>query len=168
MLRRAAAMRIHSEGQGPLPGYRLGAIALSVMLGMAATSALGAESVESRCKAITARVALPQPVAGDGRGCDAYALYYGTAGRAGVKSDPKAALACASTDQSKDREVSPLDGPAILATIYANGSGAPRDLDRAAAYVCRMNVAEAEQDQMLQALAKIRQDNGPSIFRVCD
>ena len=96
--------------------------------------------------------------------CDSSALLYGI----GRPADPVAARACAlreMTDHSDD----PGRGAATLATIYANGSGVPRNYDVAIAYACLIDGAPAEMDGRIKHLAKLRADGpGKAPFDVCD
>ncbi len=143
--------------------WRLALPALLLVL----PAASAADSVEARCRAIAARTALPPALPPPKGPCDAYALTYGIPGRSGRPPDPKAALACASAADPASEEI--LGGSAILATLYANGLGVPRDLDRAGAFVCRAGLAEAEQEGMLDALAAMRvAGDRVAPFAVCD
>ena len=112
------------------------------------------------CQSAKATV-LPKPMAAPA-GCDASALYYGI----GRVANPAAARACVLAHPDAN---DPLSGPALLATIYANGRGAPRDLGLAIAYACRIDGAPAEMDARLARLTKLKAD-GPAVvpFDICD
>ena len=104
---------------------------------------------------------LPKPATAPAE-CDASALYYGI----GRVANPVAARACALAHPDA---ADPLSGPALLATIYANGRGAPRDVDLAIAYACRIEGAPAEMDARIARLAKLKRDGpGTMPFDVCD
>ena len=109
----------------------------------------------------TKGTSLPTPPSAPAN-CDASALYYGT----GQVANPAAARACASAHPDTS---DPLGGRALLATIYANGRGAARDLDLAIAYACRMDGAPAEMDARIARLVKLKA-NGPGAapFDICD
>ncbi len=94
--------------------------------------------------------------------CDAGALYYGI----GRVANPVAARLCALADPAA---TGPSSGPALLATIYANGRGAPRDLDLAIAYACRIDGAPAEMDARIAHLTRLKAGAAnPIPFDVCD
>ena len=94
-------------------------------------------------------------------GCDSEALYYGI----GMPADPEAAFRCAQLEDGGDM----FGGDMMLATIYANGRGAPRDLDKAIAIACRTGWAPAEFDGRVSDLDDYRQQgDGPADFHWCD
>lgn len=112
-------------------------------------------------------VELPDPQRPDRRtqggmaGCSSEALYYGI----GVAADPQAAFRCAQLEEAETM----FGGDMMLATIYANGRGAPRDLDKAIALACRTGWAPAEFDGRVTALDEYRQKGGgPTDFHWCD
>jgi len=94
-------------------------------------------------------------------GCRSDALYYGI----GITADPQAALRCAELETAD----SMFGGDMMLATIYANGKGAPRDLDKAIALACRTGWAPAEFHWRVMHLDEMRrsgQKDGE--FHWCD
>jgi hypothetical protein len=126
-----------------------------------------AESV-SICKKVPGLQlpALPSSVKSD-PSCDPEALYYGI----GRSADPKAARLCALTHiaTADDAASDPFDGPGILATIYANGAGVPRDLDIAIGFACQIDGALAETDRRVLHLAKLKSEpNANKAFDICD
>ena len=100
------------------------------------------------------------------RGCDAEALYYGI----GVRRDPARARACAFTQAPAHPSLEPFAGRAMLMTIYANGTGARRDVDVAIHLACGIaGLAPAEYDARVTHLARLRgaARRGPD-FHYCD
>ena len=100
------------------------------------------------------------------RGCDAEALYYGI----GVRRDPERARLCAFTQTPSHQGLEPFAGRAMLMTIYANGTGARRDLDVAIHLACGIaGLAPAEYDARVNHLAGLRgaQPSG-RVFHYCD
>lgn len=91
--------------------------------------------------------------------CHSDALYYGI----GVKADPQAAFRCAELEDAD----SMWGGDMMLATIYANGKGAPRDLDKAIALACRTGWAPAEFNGRVRHLDEMRRSGGTD-FHWCD
>jgi TPR repeat protein len=95
------------------------------------------------------------------QGCDAFALYHGIGG----PQDFTMARHCA-LQQREDMGRSHaangithfpvLDGSGVLAMIYANGAGVPRNLDVAIHMACEMNGAAAEMDSRVTALGEMR------------
>jgi hypothetical protein len=74
-------------------------------------------------------------------GCDGEALYYGI----GRPVDLAAARKCAYV-QRDDQQAPPIAGSAILLMVYANGKGAPMNLDLAVRFACESGFAPAERD----------------------
>ena len=107
---------------------------------------------------------LPPVGAGAPEGCDSSALLYG----ADRPPDPAAARACAAREMTKS-DSPPTGGAGTLATIYANGTGVPRDYDIAIAYACTVDGAPAEMDGRIKHLARLKA-NGPdkTPFDFCD
>lgn len=91
--------------------------------------------------------------------CRSDALYYGI----GVKADPQTALRCAELEDADAM----WGGDMMLATIYANGKGAPRNLDKAIALACRTGWAPAEFNGRVLHLDEMRR-SGDSDFHWCD
>ncbi|MGE4279497.1 MAG: hypothetical protein AB7G62_07915, partial [Magnetospirillum sp.] len=84
--------------------------------------------------------------------CHSDALYYGI----GMKADEKAAFRCAQLEEAGTM----WGGDMMLATIYANGKGAPRDLDKAIALACREGWAPAEYNGRVRHLDDMRRSGG--------
>jgi TPR repeat protein len=95
------------------------------------------------------------------QGCDAFALYHGIGG----PQDFAKARHCAllqREDMGRDHAANGithfpvLDGSGVLAMLYANGAGVPRNLDVALHMACEMNGAAAEMDSRITALGEMR------------
>ena len=101
-------------------------------------------------------------------GCDGAALYYGI----GRKPDVRAARACAlhAPADSDDVMEMAFGGPALLAMIYANGDGVPRNDDLAIAYACKAGGAPAEIEGRVAHLRKRKGEAAApgSRFDMCD
>ena len=98
-------------------------------------------------------------------GCDPEDLYYGITSPA----DPVKARLCAYRDAPAD-QTNPLDrGKTVLMMIYANGSGAKRNLDLAMRLACELWSAPAELDTRLDHLERLRGERAEqSTFDICD
>ncbi len=100
--------------------------------------------------------------------CSSQALYYGI----GRPADPKAARLCAILEkQSADPQVEDFGftGDRTLMLVYANGLGAPRDLDVATALACRTAAAPAEVDARVRHLARLKAEHWTgTTFSLCD
>lgn len=100
--------------------------------------------------------------------CSSEALYYGI----GRPADPKAARLCAFVEKrNADPQVTNygFTGDRILMTVYANGVGAPRNLDLATALACRSEAAPAEVDGRVKDLAGKKAANWTGTdFSLCD
>lgn len=93
--------------------------------------------------------------------CRSDALYYGI----GIKADAKAAYRCAQLESADTM----WGGDMMLATAYANGKGAPRDLDKAIALACRTGWAPAEFDGRVLHLNDMRSSGAKDVeFHWCD
>jgi len=93
------------------------------------------------------------------------ALYYGI----GVPPDPARALQHALREGAAPGDGATFSGDVMLMTIYANGVGAPRDLDRAIAIACNLDGAPAEMDGRVNHLAKLRDQRWAGHdFSFCD
>lgn len=93
--------------------------------------------------------------------CSSEALYYGI----GIPADPQAAFRCAELEYADMM----FGGDRILATIYANGKGAPRDLDKAIALACRTGWAPAEFNGRVRDLDELRRSGARDTeFHWCD
>lgn len=113
-------------------------------------------------------VSIPDPDRPDRRtelgltDCDSGALYYGI----GRPADPELAHACALAEAGGARH---FNGNSMLMTIYANGIGAPRDLDKAIAIACTIGGAPYEIDGRALSLHFHRiSGTGPNDFSWCD
>jgi hypothetical protein len=96
--------------------------------------------------------AAPRDAAPSLKGCSSEALYYGI----GMAPDPARALRCALQERSAPENGAALSGDVMLMTIYANGVGAPRDLDHAIAIACELGGAPAEEDGRVKHLAALK------------
>ncbi|MBR9970278.1 lysozyme inhibitor LprI family protein [Magnetospirillum sulfuroxidans] len=111
-------------------------------------------------------VALPDPHRQDQRpqggmsGCSSEALYY--MGRPG---DAPAAFACAQREAADEM----FGGDMMLMTLYANGKGTPRDLDKAIALACTLGGAPMEIHSRVQNLfARRGNPSSEAEFEWCD
>ena len=115
------------------------------------------------CKKAKAVTLPPQPGPA-AKDCDSSALLYGI----DRPVDPAAARACAAREMREDGD-NPAVGAATLATMYANGTGVPRDLDVAIAYACLINGAPVEMQGRLKHLAELKAKGpGAKPFDICD
>lgn len=139
-----------------------------------------ADATQKVCRAQLAAEppAVDWPSAGEQaqlKDCDSEALYYGI----GVAADPVAARKCALLE--REREVGPnapafaglgysyFSGTGILAMIYANGSGTPRNLDVAIHMACGVEDAPAASEGRIQALLDRKAGKGEGgPFEICD
>lgn len=100
--------------------------------------------------------------------CSSEALYFGIARPA----DPKAARLCASVEKrNADPQVTNFGytGDNTLMVVYANGLGAPRNLDVATALACRADGAPAENDGRVKHLAELKAKGWQGTdFSLCD
>ncbi|MBU6393181.1 MAG: hypothetical protein KGQ75_01265 [Sphingomonadales bacterium] len=139
-----------------------------------------ASSTQKVCQAQLAA----EPPASDGptpddrvrlKECDSEALYYGI----GIPADPVAARKCAMIE--REREIGPnaqefaglgysyFSGTGILAMIYANGAGTPRNLDVAIHMACGVEDAPAASEGRIQALLeRLAGKGGSKPFEICD
>jgi len=99
------------------------------------------------------------------RGCRSESLYYGI----GMPSDPARARQCAVRERTATGSRAAFAGDVMLMTIYANGVGAPRDLDHAIAIACELDGAPAEQDGRINHLATLKAEHWAGHdFSFCD
>ncbi|HUN83956.1 MAG TPA: lysozyme inhibitor LprI family protein [Terracidiphilus sp.] len=106
--------------------------------------------------------------------CNSYKLYAGI----GVKIDYAAARQCAWSERlAVQANLEPrytvgsvFGGSAMLAVLYANGEGVPKDLKLAERFVCEAGGAPAEIRIRLEHVASLAQSNSPSKskFDFCD
>lgn len=82
--------------------------------------------------------------------CDSVALYYGDEGAA----DPVRARQCAYLERAGG-DGGELGGSAMLAMIYANGKGVPRNLPLATKFACEAGGAPAEIDSRIEHLDQL-------------
>lgn len=96
--------------------------------------------------------------------CSSEALYYGIGGPA----DPERARQCAYLQlDAGDQEV--FGGSAMLMTIYANGVGAPRNLDLALRFACLVESAPAEREARVARLGRMKREQWKgTTFHLCD
>ena len=133
---------------------------------------MGPEYARSKaiCRSLKDVSFLPPPTApGSGalslKGCSSEALYYGI----GVRPDPARARQCALRERTAPDNRAALSGDIMLMTIYANGVGAPRDLDRAIAIACTLDGAPAEEDGRVNHLASLKAQHWAGHdFSFCD
>lgn len=133
----------------------------------------GAKPTESQliCRRVKGRAVSAADVADARRaapglkGCDAEALYYGI----GMKADPVKARQCAILNSAAGGGAadSHFDGEELLMVIYANGSGAPRDIDLAIHLACGLDAAPAEHDGRVASLAALKSRPGKTPFHYC-
>ncbi len=90
-------------------------------------------------------------LAGSLEGCDSEALYYGI----GRTADPVRARQCAFVEADRD-DGGVFSGRSMLMTIYANGRGAPRDLDVAIHLACGLEGAPMESHGWVTHLADLK------------
>lgn len=100
--------------------------------------------------------------------CDSQALYYGDNG----KPDPIRARQCAYLERggtvTGSGGVSTIGGSAVLAMIYANGMGVPRNLPMATKFACEAGGAPAEIDGRIEHLQQMAAASSPKRFDFCD
>lgn len=99
--------------------------------------------------------------------CDSYNLYFGF----NVPADPVAARKCAylQRDDKSRMMGNPFESSGLLAMIYANGKGAPRNFELAQKFSCEIDGAPAENAGRFEHLAKLRRQNWTgSDFNLCD
>lgn len=139
-------------------------IASALLLAPAVARADDDAGIKEACDTAQA-LELPKPgSAGPSpKGCDALALYDGVGG----PPDLAAARACA-LNAAGDRDLAfPPD--AVLAMIYANGDGVPRNDDLAIAYACKAGGAAAEiSGRVEHLLERKRQGAAAERFDFCD
>ena len=100
--------------------------------------------------------------------CSSEALYYGI----GRPADPRAARLCAVVEnRGADPQVTDFGftGDRMLMTVYANGLGAPRNLDLATALACRSGGSPDEIDGRVRHLATLGAEGWAGTdFSLCD
>lgn len=128
------------------------------------------EESKAICRAVRDREppAAHRPAAGHGLSagnCNSGALYYGL----GRTPDPEQARLCAFLEAEREQQPGdwPFRGRAMLMTIYANGSGVPRDLDLAIRYACELEAAPAESHGRVLHLAELRGGAAEEAFHYC-
>ena len=95
--------------------------------------------------------------------CHSQALYDGNDG----KVDTVRARQCAYLERaSGDKD--PVAGSTVLAMIYANGMGVPRNLPLATKFACEAGGAPAEIDGRIEHLQQLAAKPSPREFDVCD
>ncbi|HKR76147.1 MAG TPA: lysozyme inhibitor LprI family protein [Rhodanobacter sp.] len=101
--------------------------------------------------------------------CDSQALYYGDNG----KPDPIRARQCAYLERGGGNHIGPggdlaIGGSAVLAMIYANGMGVPRNLPMATKFACEAGGAPAEIDGRIEHLQQMAAATSSKRFDFCD
>ena len=97
--------------------------------------------------------------------CSSEALYYGI----GMPANPALAFRCALRERNHADDRSLFSGDVMLMTMYANGVGAPRDLERAIALACEIDGAPAEVSGRVDHLASLRDQHWQGHdFSYCD
>lgn len=100
--------------------------------------------------------------------CNAEELYYGF----DRPADPVAALQCAYYERAhpQPERGDPFYGPGVLAMLYANGKGVPRDYDLAIRFACENSwAAEVEMELRVGHLEFLRDTHATtSDFDLCD
>lgn len=103
------------------------------------------------------------------RNCDEQTAYYGF----GRPPDYREALRCAYLEREKPGNDSFMEGRGILAMLYANGYGVPRDYTLAIRFTCELadrGAADAETEGRLGRLEAMRDGKLPAgkPFNICD
>ena len=134
---------------------------------------MGREYARSKaiCRGLKDVSALPHPstpssaAAPSPKRSSSEALYYGI----GVPADPARALQQALRERTAPDNDAAFSGDVVLMTIYANGLGAPRDLNRAIAIACNLDGAPAEEDGRVNHLAALKAQSWTGHdFSFCD
>jgi len=108
----------------------------------------------------------PQPES-ELRNCDSEALYYGFDGA----PNPSAALECAYYQRAHPNPSigDPFAGTGVLAMLYANGQGVPRNYNLAIRFACENPwAAETETELRIAHLERLRDTGETSQFDLCD
>jgi uncharacterized protein YecT (DUF1311 family) len=127
------------------------------------------QASKALCRQVRGREppAADRPSAAEARalqGCDSEKLYYGI----GMPADPAKARKCAFLEADRGED-GPFSGRAMLMTIYANGKGAPRNLDVAMHLACGIEGAPMENLYRVKDLADRRaKGGGGGAFDYCD
>jgi TPR repeat protein len=124
-------------------------------------------SAKAACAAILARHVEPRLDPRVEADCDSSAFYYGI----GRERDYAAAAACAEMERFKqvNKDDSLFTGSGVLAMVYANGEGVPRNVEDARHYVCEIKEADAaETEARLKLLDQIAMTpKGAPHFDLC-
>lgn len=119
------------------------------------------------CASATA-APLNAPETGNLQGCDSTALYYGF----DRPPDWNAALRCAYSQRAHPQptQADPFYGPGVLAMLYANGRGVPRNYELSIRFTCENTwAAPAEMEGRIAHLEKLRAGQGDGKdFDLCD
>jgi hypothetical protein len=140
-----------------------------MVIGASSASAQPRDAWENICAAAPeAPYPLAQSAASDDslKSCDLVDLYYGLEHAA----DPATARRCADYRRAHlnpGNFVNVLDGSGVLAMIYANGAGVPRDDSLAISFACELS-AEFDKQFMVPALAARRGVAPAPPFDVCE
>ena len=121
------------------------------------------------CRSLKGMPSLPRAISPGGtapsKRRSSEVLYYGI----GVPPDPAAAWQAALRERTAADNGTLFSGDVMLMTMYANGIGAPRDLDRAIAIACTLDGAPAEQDGRVNHLAMLKAQHWQGRdFSFCD
>jgi len=155
-----------------------------VLLALSALACLPAgaqHATEDKAEAnwkLVCRQAMAQPLAArtpagpltqdELKDCDETALYYGQ----GAKPDYAAALQCGWFERAhpQNGDANLFHGPGVLAMLYANGRGVPRDYDLAIRFACEIDwAANAEFESRVGHLERLRETHPPNAsFDLCD
>lgn len=99
------------------------------------------------------------------KGCDSVDLYYGLGGQA---KDVVRARQCAFIQAEQDENEDGPTGFGLLAMVYANGDGVPRNIDTAQRMACEEGFSQADIDARIKALEARRTAAGATRFDYCD
>lgn len=159
------------------------ALGLTVVMGAAAWSEDWGDQKDDpspifdfrQSKALCRVVKTSAPPAGDRlsvaqisalKGCDSESLYYGEHGAPDYVRARQCAMAETQNGQADADKV--FGGYAILMMVYANGLGAPRNLDLATHFACNLDGAPAEMDGRVLHLARMKTAKSSKRLDFCD
>ncbi len=120
---------------------------------------------DDACKAILAMPKPSLPASSLKPDCDSEASYFGI----GKPVDYKAALACAAAERASnmiETNANVYLGPGVLALIYANANGVPRNLPLARRFACEDTWIDGT--SALKMLDKIEHSASPPTLDLCD
>jgi hypothetical protein len=96
--------------------------------------------------------------------CSSQDLYFGF----GEPADPVQARKCAYAEIDRGKDDLDIAGRAILSMVYANGAGAPRNLDLALKFACEMPGSPGDVAGNIYELERFRKAPLTARFSVCD